>query len=78
METCYRRILGVHYILICKWSGFSLTFEQILLFVAPCMCVEFRVRLPPLASYPGYVGGGTSGLVSTVCACEGNFTLKAE
>ena len=30
-----------------------------------------------LASYPGHVGGGKSGLVSTVCACannSGNFS----
>ena len=26
----------------------------------------------PIASYPGHVGGGKSGLVSTVCACANN------
>ena len=34
-------------------------------------------QLHLLASYPGHVGGGKSGLVSTVCACandSGNFS----
>ena len=29
-----------------------------------------------LASYPGHVGGGKSGLVSTVCACAKNPTIS--
>ena len=33
--------------------------------------LPFTVR-PDLASYPGHVGGGKSGLVSTVCACVKN------
>ena len=33
-------------------------------FVLPCDNASAR-----LASYPGHVGGGKSGLVSTVCAC---------
>ena len=30
------------------------------------------VEITILASYPGHVGGGKSGLVSTVCACAKN------
>ena len=29
-----------------------------------------------LASYPGHLGGGKSGLVSTVCACAKNFMIS--
>ena len=33
------------------------------------MLPRFRVAHKGIASYPGHVGGGKSGLVSTVCAC---------
>ena len=77
MNETYKWLVRVGRLCIAgSWKLFScmsgnnpLTIEQmILLFVAPCMCVEFRVRVPPLASYPGHMGG-KSGLVSTVCAC---------
>ena len=33
---------------------------------------SFPASFPALALYPGHVGGGKSGLVSTVCACAKN------
>ena len=32
---------------------------------------------PTVASYPGHVGGGKSGLVSTVCACAKNPMISS-
>ena len=37
--------------------------------------ISFRVSLT-LASYPDHVGGGKSGLVSTVCACAIDYGCR--
>ena len=55
-------------ILLDVWE--SLKALQTKLIAAALRAPNYFTFFPPrLASYPGHVGGGKSGLVSTVCAC---------
>ena len=53
------------------WPEYYLYY--IIFYAGPLSCMlGCNILRAKLASYPGHVGGGKSGLVSTVCACAKN------